>query len=186
MPLKLVITQALLLLLAIAIEAFVLQRQLEFPPRKSIEYSTSINLLSTILGWLGFFVLVETFPLPEQAHIQMLNLIFFDVWANGIFTGLISFGFIAFFSTVFIEVVGFTLLQWLLSEEKPLEAQADRKPRALSRTLMRSQAASLASTGATDPISAILLGNAFSYGVILVLLVALQLTTTLNRGGSPF
>ena len=58
-PFRLIVTQSLLIVVAIALEAIILRRFLQYPPRKSVEYSTSINLFSLVVGW---------FFLPESGE----------------------------------------------------------------------------------------------------------------------
>ena len=69
-PLQAILYQLFVLLLAIALEAFILQKQLNISPRKGVEYAASINLLSVTLGWLIFFNLEQL--LPESIRLRLI------------------------------------------------------------------------------------------------------------------
>lgn len=178
LPLTVMLTQALLLLLAIAIEAVVIQRQLQFAPRKSIEYSASINLLSTVLGWLVFFVMVETVPLPETLELEILNLIFFDQPIRGGLIWVLTIGLMTFFGTILTERIGFTLLQWLLNESKPLEEETSKPGRKLPWSVAsrsRNMSSNQDRGDARDPLYVLVWANSFSYITILAVLVAVRI-----------
>ncbi len=174
-PLKVLTSQALLLIIAIAIEAFVIQQQMQFSPRKSIEYSASLNLLSTVIGWLSFFVLIGPLLLTDAMKVEILNFVFFQQWGENIFSGLISLGFVAFLGTVGVETLGFSLLQRALGEYRPPEETPQPKRRSAMRTTLRPDQIMSGISGRSDVLYAILLGNASSYMVIVVLIVAIQL-----------
>lgn len=182
LPLTVIMTQALLLLLAIAIEAVVIQRQLMFAPSKSVEYSASLNLLSTVLGWLVFFVLADTVPLPEAIELELLNLIFFDQPIEGALVWLLALGFTVFFGTILIERIGFTLLQWLLEERNPLEEKTSRRPRFFSRSIGRTKPMTFdtAQDQDPDPLYALVWANAASYMVIVAMLITVRVALTLQ------
>ena len=55
LPLRAIVFQCLLLLVAIALEAKVLRRQLQLGYQPSIRYAASLNLLTVVLGWMAFF-----------------------------------------------------------------------------------------------------------------------------------
>lgn len=186
MPLTVILTQALLLLLAIAIEAFVIQQQLQFSPRKSMEYSASLNLLSTVFGWLVFFVLVETFPLPEVLELDILNLVFFAQPVSEGIIWLLTIGLITFFGTILTERIGYTLLQWLLNESKPLEGNEEiAKPSRRFPWSVSSRSMTVSSNQDRgedkDPLYVLVWANSFSYFAILAILIAVYIALTLQE-----
>lgn len=175
-PLKVVTTQALLLIVAIAIEAFVIQQQMQFSPRKSMEYSASLNLLSTVIGWLSFFALLGPFFLTDAMKLDVLNFFFFQRWGNNVFNWIIFLGVATFFGTVAMETLGFTLLQRALNEYQPLSEETPKNPkRSAMRTTLQPKKLMSEISGRSDVLYAILLGNALSYIVIVVLVVAIQI-----------
>ena len=54
-PFRTVLAQVLIVFLAIAIEAWFLQKLLKLGPKTSVEYTTILNLACTCVGWLVFF-----------------------------------------------------------------------------------------------------------------------------------
>lgn len=173
-PLRLMVTQSLLIVVAIALESIILRRFLQYPPRKSVEYATSINLFSLVVGWFFFLNLVSNFPLPATIVEELMNLILYDKWSSSTLAVTIIVALITFFVTFFIEFIGFTSLQKLRNEEEGLERQIDRtrkKPK-----YGKSQARGLFSLGETsaDPLYALLLANAASYTAIVAILLLLH------------
>ncbi|WP_416676155.1 filament integrity protein FraC [Egbenema bharatensis] len=117
LPLRAIAFQALFLLIAIAIEATVLRRTLatekkEFiSPKQSIHYAGTINLLCTVVGWLGFFLfftIAYTLPSAWTARVEanLVNFIFFDQWTNETATSLIVIGLIMFFASYGVKQAG--------------------------------------------------------------------------------
>ncbi|MFB2891407.1 filament integrity protein FraC [Aerosakkonemataceae cyanobacterium BLCC-F50] len=76
LPLRAVVFQTLLLLTSIAIESVVLQRLLNISRKTATEYSATLNLLSTFVGWLCFFV-IEAIT-RRFLETQLIRYIFFD------------------------------------------------------------------------------------------------------------
>ena len=86
LPLQTYLFQALFLLVAIALEASVLQRRLYLTRRTSVEYAISINLLTTVIGWLAFFLVQNLLPQPiKDQIISYIFLIAFSVLSQKAF-----------------------------------------------------------------------------------------------------
>ncbi|MEM9447837.1 MAG: filament integrity protein FraC [Cyanobacteria bacterium P01_E01_bin.6] len=176
LPLKVITTQALFLVMAIAIEAFIIQQQMEFSPRKSIEYSASLNLLSTVMGWLIFFT--SPFFLPNGLKFQVLNYVAFGFGEATLITVLIPIGFLTFFGTIGIEWLGFSLLQRLLSEQPLLDTSVQTSRRTFFQPIVQmKQGSSSSGISQPDSLNAVLLGNSVSYGVIVIVLIALRVAS---------
>ena len=79
-PLKTFVLQGLLLIVTIAIEARVIESKLGVSPRGSVQFSTLLNLVSTIGGWFCFLG-IEVF-LPESGRLEVMNYIFFNDWSR--------------------------------------------------------------------------------------------------------
>ncbi len=163
-PLRAIVFQCLFLLIAIALEGWSLRRYLRLPYKDSIKYSATLNLLSTVSGWVAFFGLETLVPTDVK-----LSLILFDQWYGDIATLIILAGFATFFLTVAVELKGLQLLQTLL--EVPPQAVVDIKSRRSSglRDLRTSTGSS------NNPAYAVLVANAMSYSAILILSVVLRL-----------
>lgn len=174
-PLRLMVTQSLLIVVAIALESLVLRRFLQYPPRKSVEYSTSVNLFSLVVGWFFFLNLVSNFPLPAPIIEDLMNLILFDKWSSSTLAGLVIVALVTFFVTFFIEVIGFTSLQKLRNEEEELERQIDRTRKRPKYGQFRARGLfSLGDQTSADPLYALLLANAASYTAIVAILLFLR------------
>jgi hypothetical protein len=169
LPLRAISFQIVFLLMAIAIEATVLHKQLNIPPKQSVQFAASVNLLTTVLGWLVIFFLLETSmvlptPLLTELKMALINFIFFDQLSNGTAELLIMICFITFFVSLGVKWVGLVGLDWLMKKNLPAapEVVTDtgvfvsprRKPRQFRPRL-----------------STTLVANAWSYSAILVALL---------------
>ncbi len=168
LPLQAILLQFLLLLVSIAIEAVVLHRKLHLAHADSVKYSTSINLLSIVSGWLLFFVFQS--QLSETVRLQLISYIFF----NSVYLtfeslpAVISVLFTAsFFLICLIEYKGLNLLQALLStSKKSAEEQDSQRSSSVFKNLFRK---ALRSTNTSNAL-VILVANAWSHSAILVIL----------------
>jgi hypothetical protein len=173
LPLRTVISQSLLLMVTIAVEAFVLRQQLSISKQKSIEYSASVNLLSTILGWILFFLLIPLFPV--SAELQLINFLFFDQWSVPTATWLITGALLTFFVSYGVELLGLELLQRMMSDRP--ESQKDQRyvqpqsypSKRLSYTEEPSQG--------IDKRYALLVANATSYTLVVIILLVFRLVS---------
>ncbi len=177
-PIQTILFQTIFLLVAIALEARVLQRKLYLTRRRSIEYATSINLLAVVLGWFGFFLLQEW--LPQPLKLELLTFIFFDRFLeqqpHNLLLMIVSTGIVIFFSAFIIKLKGLQLLEALLEtapeknitedqEKEALKLPRNRRRKGLSERLDQA-------VTRTDPTqaTAVLLANAYSHSAILLIL----------------
>jgi hypothetical protein len=171
LPLQTILLQVLFLLVAIALEARVLQRRLSLTRRTSVEYATSINLLCAVMGWLGFFLLKNLLPQPLKT--QLISYIFFDRLMEPLPEGLslviVSTGIIMFFSAFLIKLKGLQLLEALL--QRSPEHQSSLPPEKRRRRGLQDRLDQAIIK--TDPRQAttVLLANAYSHSAILLLLL---------------
>lgn len=203
LPLRAIVYQSLFLLIAIAIEAWVLYRLLRTDPRQSIQYAASINLLCTIVGWLAFFLffsLVSALPSDATTRFEtnLIDFIFFDRWSSETATSLIFISFIMFFASFGIKQAGLNGLKWLLqtdakkedkkqveevSEEEieaPTEPRAARQRSAI-RVSQRDSSRREFQTTLKPQARAILFANAWSFSAILgILILRFVFQSTLN------
>lgn len=172
-PLQMILFQLLFLLVAIALEARVLQRRLRISRKASIEYATSINLLTAIVGWLVFFILMtQKNLLPPPIKDQIISFIFFDRLLSPLpenwYLILIATGVVIFFCAFIIKLKGLQLLEALRetsTAKRPLlQSESNNRfalPIRLEQALVR-----------TDPNQAatVILANAYSHSAIFLLL----------------
>lgn len=186
-PIQTILFQTIFLLVAIALEARVLQRKLYLTRRRSIEYATSINLLAVVLGWFGFFLLQEW--LPQPLKLELLTFIFFDRFLeqqpHNLLLMIVSTGVVIFFSAFIIKLKGLQLLEALLetAPEKKITEDQEKEALKLPRNRRRKGLAERLDQAVTrtDPTqaTAVLLANAYSHSAILLILALryLQLKT---------
>jgi hypothetical protein len=168
LPLRAIAFQCLFLLLAIAIEAAVLREVLKLPYRKSVEYAASINLLSTVVGWLIFFSFEPLFP--ADLKLQLINCIFFDQWSSRIAPWIILAGFATFFISFLVKLSGLDLLRLLLQDKKE-EKETDQDSQAeKNRRYQNTVRARKNAREGPNQANAILVANALSYTAILLVL----------------
>ncbi|MEW5856297.1 MAG: filament integrity protein FraC [Cyanobacteriota bacterium] len=165
-PLQAILFQFLFLLVAIAIESFILYRQLNLSRKRSIDYAISINLFSTVLGWIVFFYVHPW--LPRSLKSQLISYIFFDRFfpfdqSPNIVTELILSGFVVFFANFVVKLKGLELLQILLELPPYGERQKQDNFNLRDFRLLAFN---------SDPLltNTIFQANAYSFGVILLML----------------
>ena len=168
LPLRAVVFQALFLLTAIALEALVLHRMLSLDYKTSMQYAISINLLSTLIGWLCFFIGQPW--LPATWHVQLISFIFFehfyaDPMLLNVAPVLVIFTLAMFLGTFLIKLKGLDLLELLLEKDPkpgiPIEAKPGR---------LRGRKEHGVAFRANSRIYTVLVANAVSFSAILLLL----------------
>ena len=170
-PLRAVIFQSLLLLVAIAIEAAVLRRQLRLGFQPSIRYAASINILTVVVGWVVFLGIEPL--LPTYAKTQIISYVLFghfysnsvETMASGIGAALVAVGLLAFFVSFWLKAKALEWLTWLL--DVPIVKPSDQSnPNRIRYGRSRPDRIT-----ASPHLLAVLRANAFSFTVILLLLL---------------
>lgn len=164
-PLQTILFQSLFLLVAIAVEGFILHKQLNLTRKTSIEYATSINLFTTILGWVGFFYFYPL--LPKGLKAQVVSYIFFDRFLDYQDNSIIILAAIGtFFVNFFTKFQALRLLEILLEVPTAISQQA-------RKSLFGKNQGSVSNLSGSNSsqASVILLATACSHSVILLILV---------------
>ncbi|MBM0740514.1 hypothetical protein JOY44_02590 [Phormidium sp. CLA17] len=175
LPLRAIAFQGLFLLIAIALEAIVYFRQLGFDYKTSVRYAASINLFSTVVGWLICFNLQAL--LPQALKDQLLSYFFFErffsnPWASSIAPLVALSGLIVFIGVFLLEFKGLDLLDFLLGNVKPEDALQSRDNSRISR--LRQQGVIKSNSRAY----AVLVANAYSFSATLFLLIVRSVERT--------
>jgi len=173
LPLRAIAFQCVLLLVAIALEGALLRQRLRVGFQTSMQYATTLNLMATSLGWLGFLALESV--LPEALRTQVMSYVLFNrFYANGVNRTLplliLVAGFGAFFATFWIKYQG---LEWLLRllGRRPVEGNTDlRKTNRQERYDRARQGRGLRSA-TSNHLVAVLEANALSFSAVLLLLL---------------
>ncbi|EKF02035.1 hypothetical protein FDUTEX481_07286 [Tolypothrix sp. PCC 7601] len=165
LPIGAILFDLLFILMAISIEGYCFNRRLKFDKKTSIFYAISINLFSSVIGWVAFFVIEPMLPL--QLRTELINYIFFNtVKYSNTQTVIILSAFIIFFATFIVKLFllrGFSLL---LNEEfwkKREETTSNEPPN--WRKLKRSKLIS------NNLVSTLLIANSLSYTAITFVLL---------------
>ncbi|MBW4473089.1 MAG: hypothetical protein KME45_22325 [Stenomitos rutilans HA7619-LM2] len=167
LPLRAVAFQSLFLLIAIALEGPIFYRTLDLDYKASMQSAISVNLLSTFIGWLCFFI-SQPF-LPVEWRVQLISFIFFEnFYADPLLNVapvLVVLTLGMFLGTFLIKLQGLEFLDLLLERKKePTSAIAEKSTR------FRSKQAQLIGFRANSRIYAVLVANAASFSAILLLL----------------
>ncbi|WP_088891288.1 filament integrity protein FraC [Leptolyngbya ohadii] len=178
LPLRTVALQALFLVIAIAIEAIVLYRQLKLSPREGVQYAATINLLSTVLGWVAVFTLLDTgigqqFNISLGVQVALLNFILFNRLTPQSASSVVLLAFITFLVSFAVKQFGLVLLKWALD---PKLVEVTPPPDPEERSVMRDPR-KLIRQEASPQVFAVLVANALSYsaiGAVLLLLLLIQ------------
>jgi hypothetical protein len=171
LPLQLILFQILFLLVAIALEARVLHRRLNLTRKTSVQYATSLNLWSVVLGWLTFFVLESL--LPQLLRIQIVNFILFDHPIGSQLDTpnpqLISIGIVIFFFSFTIKIIGLEIInKWIHDQPEQFKMSSDVSNK---RPSLFNQPKRKITQPKPNPAFAVLLANAYSYSAILLILI---------------
>ncbi|MEQ8962449.1 MAG: hypothetical protein RLP02_31750 [Coleofasciculus sp. C2-GNP5-27] len=171
LPLQLILFQILFLLVAIALEARVLHRRLNLTRKTSVQYATSLNLWSVVLGWLTFFVLESL--LPQLLRIQIVNFILFDhpigIQLDTPNPQLISIGIMIFFFSFTIKIIGLEIInKWIHDQPEQFKMSSDVSNK---RPSLFNQPKRKITKPKPNPAFAVLLANAYSYSAILLILI---------------
>ena len=166
LPLRAVAFQSLFLMVAIALEALVLWRTLgtseNLSRKQCIQYSATVNLLATWVGWMVFFIAEPL--LPPVWRSQLIGYIFFDF--RSMPPTLIVLGLVMFLATFLLKWQGLEWLELLLGVKKA--APEDNKDKEVVKFRGRNERENFANVPSRS--LAILWANASSFSAITLLL----------------
>lgn len=155
----------LFVLIAIPIEAYILHYRLKFDKKTSIFYAISLNLFSSVIGWLIFFVAEPMLPIEVRS--ELINYMFFNNFkAPNTQTFIILTAFIIFFATFVMKFFILKVLLLSLNEsfaKKEEEAPISQRRRWSTFSNLRLQSTNLVTT--------ILIANSISYTAITIILL---------------
>jgi hypothetical protein len=162
-PLGAILFNFLFLLLAIPIEAYVLNARLKFDKKTSAFYSISLNLFSNVIGWIIFFYIESILPVVPFKS-ELINYFFYNRFqSNRIQSVVILTAFLIFFGTFLIKYI---LLQGLFISLS--EPGKNDEPQPIIRR--NSRRAHKNRWQNTNLVTTILIGNALSYSAIAIIL----------------
>ncbi|MBD1923546.1 filament integrity protein fraC [Microcoleus sp. FACHB-831] len=176
LPLQAILWQLFFLLIAIALEGYILQLKLNLSRKASIDYAMAINLITTILGWFSFFYLLPI--LPNYIKYQAIGYIFLDRFtppqtATLTLEVILTLS-IIFMSAFIVKLQSLKLLQRFLEPPKENESAEDQKNK-LNRGNRLSSLKSTFSLSNPSKATVILVANALSSSVIVLILLVRSL-----------
>lgn len=181
LPLRAMAFQAMLLLVATALEAMVLRQHLRLGYQTSMQYAATINLLSTSLGWIAFLSLEAVLPTALRQQIMsyvLFNRFFSNEWLEALPVMVVMAAIGIFFATYWVKLQSLSALVAILGEAPALDAPALTDGSRRSSGTRRGAPSAARSRTATYTV-AVLQANALSFTVIVILLF-LQLQVVLR------
>lgn len=164
LPLRAIAFQLLFLFMAIAIEAAVLNERLNLGRKLSMQYSATVNLLSTVVGWMVFFG-VESW-LPSTARQILVEYVFFGI--RSVPPTVYLIGFAAFVLTFALKLQGIEFLELILEKNTLPAVEESNSPRKFQG---RKKQLELSAEDQPNRPMAVLWANAFSFVAITVILI---------------
>ena len=180
LPLRAIAFQLLFMFMAIAIEAAVLNQRLNLGRKVSMQYSATVNLLTTVLGWMVLFS-VEPY-LPSPARLFLVESVFYGV--RSIPSEVIIAGFLMFVMTFALKLQGIELLEVILEkapkpDSESKDDKADKVPKFRKFQGHKRHAERTFGNEPNRPL-AVLWANAFSFTAIVMILAIRFLVNQLN------
>ncbi|MDY6897436.1 MAG: filament integrity protein fraC, partial [Cyanobacteriota bacterium] len=158
----------LFLLVAIPVEAYILNRRLKFDKRTSSFYAISMNVFSNVIGWIIFFIIERT-SLFDNYRIGIINYILYNRLPDNFSGSIILVAFTTFFGTL---VVKFALLKlFIISLSDPGEKQPEVGPEDTILTMRKSRRGKRIAWQSTSLLTTTLLATALSYTAITLVIV---------------
>ncbi|MDX2244636.1 MAG: hypothetical protein NW224_28515 [Leptolyngbyaceae cyanobacterium bins.302] len=183
LPARAIAFQILFLLVAIALEALVLYRRLPYSYKASVRYATTLNLLSTFVGWVVFFNVQQV--LPESLRIQLISFFFFEKffpndWEAGMAPMMVTTALGTFLGVIMAEYQALTLLEFMLETRKP-EETTDTILKSRDRFKFRRLEEGGILFKKNDRAYTLLIANSLSFSAVLLLLLFRWLDQTYLR-----
>jgi hypothetical protein len=167
-PFGLILFDALFLLVAIPIEAYILNKRLNFDKRTSTFYSISMNVFSNAIGWIIFF-LVEPTDVFNDYKVQLINFLLYNRINGDIYSGIVLAAFITFFGTLMVKFALLRLVILALSD--PGEKKAEPKPEDSVFLNRKSRRGNRKSFQGTSLFTTTLIANSLSYTAITLIVI---------------
>jgi hypothetical protein len=163
-PIGAIFFEILFLLTAIPLEAYVLNKWLKFDKRTSIFYAIALNVFSSVIGWIVFFVVEPILPINIKA--ELINYVFFNKLQNpNLSTMIVLLSFIIFISTFLVK---FLLMKTLIifMDEGGKKAETE-----ITSSQQRANYINIAKLQNNNLVTSILIANALSYSAITFIIL---------------
>lgn len=167
-PFGIILFDFLFLLVAIPVEAFILNKRLKFDKRTSSFYAISMNVFSNVIGWVIFFILEQS-AVFDSYKVQLINYILYNRLSDNIAGSIILIGFTTFFGTL---IVKFALLKlFIISLSDPGEKQPEVESEDSILLMRKSRRGKKIAWQSTSLLTTTLLATALSYTAITLVIL---------------
>ncbi|QSV55721.1 MAG: filament integrity protein fraC [Dolichospermum sp. UKL201] len=164
LPIGAIFFEILFLLIAIPLEAYILNKWLKFDKRTSIFYAIALNVFSSVIGWIVFFIIEPMLPIPIKA--ELINYIFFNkLKYPSMSTMIVLLSFTIFIATFLVKFLLMKILIIFMNEsgKKPQPEITSSQQRASYMNIVKLQN--------TNLITATLIANSLSYSAITFIIL---------------
>ncbi len=164
LPIGAIFFEILFLLAAIPIEAYVLNKWLKFDKRTSIFYAIALNVFSSVIGWIVFFMIEPMLPIAIKA--ELINYVFFNKLQDpSIGTMIVLLSFTIFISSFLVKFLLMKIFIIFMDEGgKKTETE-------IISSQQRASYMNIAKLQNTSLITATLIANSLSYSAITFIML---------------
>jgi hypothetical protein len=167
-PFGVILFDFLFLLVAIPVEAYILNKRLKFDKRTSSFYAISINIFSNVIGWVVFFIL-EPNNFFNSYKSQLINFLLYNRLNNQVYGAIVMAGFTTFFATLAVK---FGLLKlFILALSNPGEKKPEPEPEDTILLQRKSRRANRKGFQSTSLFTTTLIANSLSYSAITLVII---------------
>lgn len=176
-PFGVILFDFLFLLVAIPVEAFILNKRLKFDKRTCSFYAIAINLFSNVIGWVVFFIL-EPNNFFGSYKSQLINFLLYNRLNDQVYGAIVMAAFTTFFGTLMIK---FALLKlFVIALSNPGEKKAAPETENTILLQRKSRRGSRKGFQSTSLFTTILIANSFSYSAITLVVMFRIFARTTN------
>ncbi|MBS9386482.1 MAG: filament integrity protein fraC [Dolichospermum sp. BR01] len=164
LPIGAIFFEILFLLIAIPLEAYILNRWLKFDKRTSIFYAIALNVFSSVIGWIVFFTVEPILSIAIKK--ELINYVFFNKLQDpSIGTMIVLLSFTIFIATFLVKFLLMKILIIFMGEGgKKTETE-------LISSQQRASYMNMAKLQNTNLITATLIANSLSYSAITFIIL---------------
>jgi hypothetical protein len=169
LPIGAVFFEILFLLIAIPLEAYILNRWLKFDKRTSIFYAIALNVFSSVIGWIVFFTVEPILSIAIKK--ELINYVFFNKLQDpSIGTIIVLLSFTIFIATFLVKFLLMKILIIFMGEGgKKTETE-------IISSQQRASYMNMAKLQNTNLITATLIANSLSYTAITFIILIRSLS----------
>ena len=164
LPIGAIFFEILFLLIAIPLEAYILNRWLKFDKRTSIFYAIALNVFSSVIGWIVFFTVEPILSIAIKK--ELINYVFFNKLQDpSIGTMIVLLSFTIFIATFLVKFLLMKILIIFMGEGgKKTETE-------IISSQQRASYMNMAKLQNTNLITATLIANSLSYTAITFIIL---------------